>query len=383
MSTIVEMFEARRVWCWLAMLVVLLGACGDGSRDAHSGHTVWAPNPSPGLSGPDPSPSVSPTVQPTVQPTPQPAVPSPAPVAPTLMDSGAPDSMMAMDAGEPAVDASMVDTGSLPAVDDLGVPGPYTPERTKTTGPGSQYELFKPMEIVDAVDMKFPILAFGPGALSNCELYHSLLEHVASHGFVVACFNATASGANLIIAIDWMFDEATSGPLAGKLDTDNVAVAGQSAGSLGAFDAAVDPRITTTVHLQGGTFPPHTAVNNLHAPAAFLCGESPPAGGDGNFVYDQANAFCEVDFENAMVPVFYGSLKGGAHAQVVDHANVPMNDPVYVAKVKANYVAMVGWLRWRLTGDMSQRDLFVGSDCGLCAADSGWVVKQKDLETLD
>jgi hypothetical protein len=284
-----------------------------------------------------------------------------------------------------APDASTAgDTGSLPPVTDLGAPGPFTPIRTQSTGPGNRYELFHPKELEQRSDIKFPIVSFGPGALSNCALYLTLMNHLASHGFVVPCFNATPAGKELIDGIDWMIQEAgaTSGKLAGKLDTDHIAVSGQSAGSLGTFAVAMDPRITTTVHLQGGTFAPHTTLANLRAPAQFLCGETPPSGGDGNFVYDLANPNCEYDFQNAKVPVFYGSLKGGAHAQMVDYLNQP-TDAEHVRKKKANFAAMVGWLRWRLAGDKTQRALFVGPSCTLCAASSGWTVRQKDLDGLD
>ena len=98
-------------------------------------------------------------------------------------------------------------------------------------------------------------------------------------------------------------------------------------------------------------------------------------------MYDLANPNCEYDFQNATVPVFYGSLKGGAHAEMVDYVNEP-TDAEHVRKKKANFAAMVGWLRWRLTGDKTQRSLFVGANCELCTAGSGWTVKQKNLDGL-
>ena len=57
-------------------------------------------------------------------------------------------------------------------------------------------------------------------------------------------------------------------------------------------------------------------------------------------------------------------------------------EAAYQAKKKANFAAMVGWLRWRLTGDKTQRALSVGSDCGLCGPSSLWKVQQRELESL-
>lgn len=108
-----------------------------------------------------------------------------------------------------------------------------------------------------------------------------------------------------------------------------------------------------------------------------ICGD---AGGDGLITGDLANPMCIADFEMANVPVFFGVVKGGGHAALND-ADVTAgigtapDDPQKLLMIKA----MIGWLRWQLAGDQSIKQMFVGADCGLCAADSGLIVKQKDL----
>jgi hypothetical protein len=75
--------------------------------------------------------------------------------------------------------------------------------------------------------------------------------------------------------------------------------------------------------------------------------------------------------------VFYGSLKGAAQLQLTDVpiGGIAMDDPLKLKMIGA----VVGWLRWQLASDKTQKPLFAGPDCKLCASDSGWTIKQKDL----
>ena len=265
--------------------------------------------------------------------------------------------------------------GTLPPVEELEQPGPFTVATIDSTGPRNVYRLLYPRELGEG-GIEHPVVAFGPGAGASPGMYATLLERIASHGFVVLSYGSTPAGPELIEAVDWLIaqNEPSSGLLSGKLDTDHVAVAGHSAGSLATFAIADDDRITTTLHLQGGTFPPHPGVANLRAPAQFICGETPADGQDGVRAGDWANPHCEVDFQNAEVPVFYGSLKGAAQIQLTDAAR-GADDPLKLKMIGA----IVGWLRWRLAGDQSQRPRYAGPDCELCDPGSGWSVKQRDL----
>jgi hypothetical protein len=86
-----------------------------------------------------------------------------------------------------------------------------------------------------------------------------------------------------------------------------------------------------------------------------------------------ANANCAIDFAMAETPVFYGSLDGAAHIQLTE--SVEANDPLRMRMLGA----IGGWLRWWLAGDESQRPRYVGADCELCKAGTGWSVMQKGL----
>ncbi|MET0287914.1 MAG: hypothetical protein ABW352_25720 [Polyangiales bacterium] len=275
-------------------------------------------------------------------------------------DAGAPPVVL-----DAAVDAGAPSNATLPPVSDLAKPGPFTP--TRGAGPAG-YVLFHPQELgKDGV--KHPIVTWGPGAAENAGSFVTLLNHFASHGFVVISYDGTPNGEELTKGIDWLVAEnARSGSMFnGKLDTSKVASGGHSAGSLATFRIAKDARLTTTLHLCGGTFDPHTDIENLHAPALFICGES---GGDGLLVGDVARPNCDIDFKNAKVPVFYGIPKGASHMSPTE-----IGDAALRSKFAA---ASVGWLRWQLAGDEAQKKVFVGADCTLCK-DASWTAQQKNL----
>lgn len=254
--------------------------------------------------------------------------------------------------------------GTLPAVSDLAQPGPFT--ATSSAGPDG-YVLFYPKELgKDGV--KHPIVSFGPGAAENAGSFMTLLNHFASHGFAVISYDGTPDGQELVTAIDWMVAEngRADSMFYQKLDTTKVGAGGHSAGSLATFKIGADKRLTTTMHLCGGTFDPHTDIKNLHAPALFICGDS---GGDGLISGDVARPNCDLDFMNATVPVFYGNPKGAAHMSPTE-----IGDAMLRSKFAAT---SVGWLRWQLAGDESLKSMFLGDGCTLCK-DSSWTVQQKN-----
>jgi hypothetical protein len=256
--------------------------------------------------------------------------------------------------------------GTWPAVTDYEQTGLFT-ATSETTGPAG-YVLFYPKEL-GKNGIKHPIVSWGPGAVENAGIFTTLLNHLASHGFAVISYDATPQGQELITGLEWMLaenDKADS-VFYKKLDTSKIAVGGHSAGSLATFVVGGDKRITTTMHISGGTFDPHTDINNLHAPALMICGE---AGGDGLLAGDLANPNCQIDFDNAKVPVFYGVTKGAAHMTPTEVGD---------AAIRVHQLgAMAGWLRWQLTGDQSQKKTFVGDACTLCSDPAWSSVKQKN-----
>jgi hypothetical protein len=273
------------------------------------------------------------------------------------------------------------DTGTLPAISDPAQPGHFTPTETDNVGPNGDYTTIEPKELGEG-GVKHPILIWGPGAGASPGIYQALLNHIASHGFVIVSYNSTPQGPELLTAIDWIVAESmrNGSPYFGKLDTSKIAAGGQSAGSLAVFAVANDPRWTTTLHINGGTFDPHTDVMNLRAPALFVCGDDPSkTGGDGTWQSDMARPNCDIDFMNATTPVWYGDVIGSSHTTVIDN---PLNDPSTPADpLKVHYLAAsAAWLRWQLAGDQVMKAMFIGPNCGFCMQTSVWEVQQKNLQ---
>jgi hypothetical protein len=267
-------------------------------------------------------------------------------------------------------------SGTLPAITDPLMPGPFKVKKTTSTGPMDGYTTLVPDPLAEG-SIKHPILIWGPGAGANPELYGTMLNHIASHGFVIVSYNSTPDGVELTKAIDWIIDEAKrdGSPFFERVDTSKIAMGGQSAGSLATFKAGKDERLTTTVHVNGGSFD-HQGSLNLIRPAFFVCGDDPEeTGGDGLWEGDLARPHCDGDFMTAKIPVWYGVVIGSSHTTVIDEPTDTTADPL-----KSHYNgAVVAWLRWQLAGDERMKQLFVGASCGYCSQPMVWKVQQKGL----
>jgi len=220
---------------------------------------------------------------------------------------------------------------------------------------------------------KNPLVGWMSGGGTTPDLY-PLLPHLATHGFVVVAANTAPGigdeanlGQEILAGITWALAEndRMDSPLFGKLDATKVASMGYSMGSLATFSIASDPRLTTTVHISGGTMA-HDQVKNLHAPAVFFCGI--PGDDSCNILSaecDIAAANCDVDFMGVTTPVTYGNFKGG-------HLGI-LTEPLST-QIQAEVTA---WLRWQLMSDTTLKSRFVGTDCGMCQ-DANWKVQQKN-----
>ncbi|MGH7438946.1 MAG: hypothetical protein ACRENE_24935 [Polyangiaceae bacterium] len=298
-------------------------------------------------------------------------------------DASSPTTAPASDASPDATasnaDAEMtVSTGVLPPVTDPGASGPFGIAETDNVGPGGNYTVIAPMPL-GTNGVKNPILVWSPGAGANPALYKTLLDHIASHGFVVVSYNATAQGSDMTAGIDWIVSQSTTQGTQyyDKVDASKIAAGGQSAGSLATYAIANDARLTTTLHINGGTFAPHTDVANLVKPAQFICGDYPD-GGDGLSMGDLARPNCDVDFQMTTAPVWYGDVIGASHTTIIDAIlgfGTPSTDPLK----RPFLAATVAWLRWQLAGDLTMKAMFVGSSCGFCTQTSTWQVQQKNL----
>ncbi|SDY98570.1 hypothetical protein SAMN05421684_2759 [Asanoa ishikariensis] len=230
--------------------------------------------------------------------------------------------------------------GSLPRVTDVTRPGPYAVTVDQTAGPDDDGWLVYPTNAgQNGVD--HPILVWGPGAGSGPAEYSDMLRQWASHGFVVYSEVSSSSGAYMVAALDWLEDQnaSQSSPLYQDLDTSAVAFGGHSRGSIGTFDVADEPRLTTTIHVAGGSFDGN-GPDNLRNPALYI-------GGDEDF----ATANLERDYTNTDVPVWFSVL----------------DDTDHILATRNGQHVITAWLRWHLAGETFRRTTdFLSADCTFC-----------------
>ncbi|WP_421934012.1 alpha/beta hydrolase [Phenylobacterium sp.] len=285
--------------------------------------------------------------------------------------------------------------------DILRVPDDAPPQHAPALGPYAvtvetdaslpTHTIYRPTDLA-AVKGKLPIVAWGNGACANSSArFIPFLTKIASHGFLVVAIGPKdapplASSAppgqgapiaapkttahQLIDAIDWAdAQNAKAGPYKGRIDTQAVAVMGQSCGGLQAIEASSDPRVKTTVVWNSGVIVDQAGLPKLsnatkdslkayHAPVAYFIG------GPVDVAYPNARD----DFARiTTVPVFMGNLNVG-HGGTYRHVN-------------GGWFGEVGeaWLAWRLKGDKAAGKMFAGPKCGLCVAPE-WKIEKKNMD---
>jgi hypothetical protein len=137
---------------------------------------------------------------------------------------------------------------------------------------------------------------------------------------------------------------------------------GQSCGGLMSMAAAADPRVSTVVLWNSGTFERDPAVyTKLHAPLAIFDGG--PS--------DPAYAYGKADFDaiNTIPILFANDMRGHGGTFWQDNGG----ESARVA---------IAWLNWQLYGETSRnaKGQFVGTDCGLCKNSQWTEVTSKMLQ---
>ena len=262
------------------------------------------------------------------------------------------------------------------------------------------HTVYRPKDL-DKIWTKLPIVAFGnSGCANNGAFMRKFLTEIASHGFLVVAIGpageeftgaapkapgggqgpatqpplpsqlppVATKSSQLIDGINWAIasNADPASKLQGRLDTEKIAVMGQSCGGLQALEVSGDPRIRTTVLLNSGVFKggqklPGLAVTketlkSLHAPIAYFIG------GPSDIAYPNALD----DFELIQgVPAFLANLDVGHMA-------------TYAEPNGGKFGEVVGaWLKWQLKDDQKAGTMFVGPQCGLCS-DPKWKVEWKN-----
>jgi hypothetical protein len=274
--------------------------------------------------------------------------------------AGASGSAPAASAGVPAAGAAQ-GAPALPPITDAGAKGPFEIEVQESLEGLSTHILIAP-KALGKDGIKHPIVVWVNGAGTGSTGYRNMLDNVAAHGFFLlddkqSSFESAPEVEAQKAAIDWAIAQAEKqgGPYFGKLDTSRIAIAGHSMGGVSTFGNVGDMRIKTSIHMAGGVTGNPEGVDeswlqNLHAPATFLCGDR-----DTNGL-----PRCMKDFQGApaAVPLFFGILAGVGHTDEFTQPNGGRWGRI-----------LISWLRWQLADDASFAKAFQGPSCEFCMGD--------------
>jgi hypothetical protein len=207
----------------------------------------------------------------------------------------------------------------------------------------------------------YPLLTWGNGTCALPEGYGPLLRHVVSHGFIVIAANSRYVGVSsqpMKKALDWALkandDPASS--LYKKIDPEKIGAFGHSQGAGATVTVAQDPRIKTTVPLNGSG-------SGLNEPTFLVTGDM-----------DINPNGIRSAFTNLSVPaafIHYHMIPGGG--MYAGHLTLITQPQRVVGPVTA-------WFRYQLQSDPVARDWFTGATCKLCNRSSEFDFMAKDLE---
>jgi hypothetical protein len=262
-------------------------------------------------------------------------------------------------------------TGPFPAADP-SVAGPFATVTESNVGPVAgvpwdggappHFTMFRPKDLAQG-GLCHPVITWGNGTGCTPSIYKVLLNHLASHGFVVIASDspnvAQGSPAPMVAGVNWVLqqnDDPTS-VLYHRIDTTHIGATGHSQGAMATSQAAGDSHITTSAPLCGGM-----TQKNLRGPVMFFCGGQDtvlPCSGS-------LNALNAVTTLPAMVAEYVSA----------DHANWITYGG---SKPSVVEVAVTAWMRVHLMGDTALRSRFYGASCSLCT-DTAWQITQKNMD---
>ncbi len=181
-----------------------------------------------------------------------------------------------------------------------------------------------------------------------CGQYLPLLNHLASHGFVVVASlsTATAEGNPLptIAGLDWILDQAEDpeSPYYHRLDTANIGQLGHSYGGMSTCISASEPRYKALATICGTR-----ELSGVHTPMLFFCG------GKDTVVNCTGirNTFLSVTNQ----PAFF-----------LNELNSDHGSWVYQGAGGVSLSSAVAWFRVHLMGDTENRKYFYGANCTFC-----------------
>lgn len=264
-------------------------------------------------------------------------------------------------AGNPTPPPTGEVESGFPAVADFSARGPFS---TTNERQGTGCQVYRPSTLGEN-DLDHPVILWGNGTGGSPSTYADLLDHWASHGFVVAAATTSdaGSGQEMLACLDRLetLNGLSSGAYAGNLNLNRVGSSGHSQGGGGSLMAGQDSRITATAPFQPyvlGLGHETSSQSNQNGPMFLMTGSNDTLAGptlNGRPV-----------FRNANVPVFWGNLEGVGHFEPVGDGGGYRGPST-------------AWYRFHLMGDSNAENTFYGSNCELCT-DSDWEVQKKGIQ---
>lgn len=268
--------------------------------------------------------------------------------------------------------------------------GPYEVTADKNVGPKAGYlpdpiygdeqqrfNVYYPKNLANS-EYLHPILIWANGYTDNpeqnppkcvtnsgqnkwCGQYLPMMNHLASHGFVVVASLSTATGYEpfpTLVGMDWIIEqnEDPSSHFYHRLDISKIGQLGHSFGGMSTCKTASDPRYKALATICG-TNP----ISGVHTPILFFCG-----GKDGTVKCDGVkDVFLSVKDQPA---IFINELNA-------DHGSW-----VYQGANGVSLSAAAAWFRVHLMNDTANRKYFYGTNCTFCS-DNRVKVEQNSLMT--
>jgi len=205
-----------------------------------------------------------------------------------------------------------------------------------------------------------PLCVTDSAANKWCGQYLPLMNHLASHGFVViASLSTTTSRGDplpTIAGLDWLLQqsEVSSSPYYHRLDTANIGQLGHSEGAMSTCMVASEPRYKALAAICGTR-----ALTGVHTPMLFFCG--------GKDTVVKCDGVRDVFLTVKDQPAFF-----------INELNSDHGSWVYQGAKGVSLSMAAAWFRVHLMGDTANRKYFYGSGCTFCT-DSRVKVEQNSL----
>lgn len=207
-----------------------------------------------------------------------------------------------------------------------------------------------------------PLCVVDSGANKWCGQYLPMMNHLASHGFVViASLSTTTSKGDplpTIAGLNWLLKQAedSSSAYYHRLDTANIGQLGHSEGGMSTCMVASEPRYKALATICGTR-----ALTGVHTPMLFFCG--------GKDTVVKCDGVRDVFATVKDQPAFF-----------INELNADHGSWVYQGAKGVSLSLAAAWFRVHLMGDTANRKYFYGANCTFCT-DSRVKVEQNSLMT--